>query len=64
LGAGITAFALPFLVLSRRENAPADVVEVADAQPVQAAGSPPPASVAPNPVERESQGSIPKKNQG
>jgi MFS family permease len=64
LGAGITAFALPFLVLSRRENAPADVVEVADAQPVPAAGSPPPASVAPNPVEGESQGSIPKKNQG
>jgi MFS family permease len=32
LGAGISALALPFLVLSRRQNAPADMVEVADAQ--------------------------------
>jgi MFS family permease len=32
LGAGISALALPFLVLSRRQNAPADTVEVADAQ--------------------------------
>jgi MFS family permease len=31
LGAGISALALPFLVLSRRQNAPADMVEVADA---------------------------------
>jgi MFS family permease len=33
LGAGISALALPFLVLSRRQNAPADTVEVADTQP-------------------------------
>jgi MFS family permease len=32
LGAGISALALPFLVLSRRQNAAADTVEVADAQ--------------------------------
>ena len=34
LGAGISAIALPFLVLSRRQNAPADTVDAADAQPV------------------------------
>ena len=33
MGAGISALALPFLALSRRQNAPADTVEVADAQP-------------------------------
>jgi MFS family permease len=33
LGAGISALALPFLVLSRRQHAPADTVEVADTQP-------------------------------
>jgi MFS family permease len=33
LGAGISALALPFLVLSRRQNAPADTVEVQDVQP-------------------------------
>ncbi|HZA40755.1 MAG TPA: MFS transporter [Actinomycetota bacterium] len=33
LGAGITAFAVPFLALSRRQNAQADVVEVAEAEP-------------------------------
>jgi len=32
LGAGISALALPFLVLSRRQNATADTVEVADGQ--------------------------------
>jgi MFS family permease len=32
VGAGISALALPFLALSRRQNAPADTVEVADAQ--------------------------------
>ena len=32
LGGGISALALPFLVLSRRQNAAADTVEVADAQ--------------------------------
>jgi MFS family permease len=37
LGAAISAFALPALVLSRRQNAPADTVEVADAQPVSQA---------------------------
>jgi MFS family permease len=37
IGAGISALALPCLALSRRENAPADTVEVADAQ---AAGQP------------------------
>jgi MFS family permease len=34
LGAAISAFALPALVMSRRQNAPADTVEIADAQPV------------------------------
>jgi MFS family permease len=33
IGAGIAALALPFLALSRRENAAADTVEVTDAQP-------------------------------
>jgi MFS family permease len=32
IGAGISAVALPFLVLSRRQNAPADTVEVADVE--------------------------------
>jgi MFS family permease len=32
IGAGISALALPFLVLSRRQNAAADTVEVADTQ--------------------------------
>ena len=32
LSAGISAVAIPFLVLSRRQNAPADTVEVAEAQ--------------------------------
>jgi MFS family permease len=30
IGAGISALALPFLILSRRQNAPADTVEVSD----------------------------------
>jgi MFS family permease len=33
IGAGISILALPFLTLSRRQNAPADVLQVADAQP-------------------------------
>jgi MFS family permease len=33
MGAGISALALPFLALSRRQNAPADTVEIADVQP-------------------------------
>jgi MFS family permease len=33
LGAAISALALPFLVLSRRQHAPADTVEVIDTQP-------------------------------
>ena len=32
LAAGISALAVPFLALSRRQNSPADTVEVADAQ--------------------------------
>ena len=32
IGAGISALALPFLALSRRQNAPADTVEVTDAE--------------------------------
>ena len=32
LGAGISALALPFLFLSRRENAPADTVEIVEAE--------------------------------
>ncbi len=38
MGAGISALALPFLTLSRRQNSPADTVEVTDAQ-----GAPQPA---------------------
>src|SRR5919106_1587069 len=34
LGAGISALAVPFLALSKRENAPADTVEGAEAEPV------------------------------
>ena len=34
LAAGISVLALPFLALSRRQNAPADTVEAADAPPV------------------------------
>jgi MFS family permease len=37
LGAGISALALPFLVLSRRQNAPADTIEIADTQPASQA---------------------------
>jgi len=33
MGAGISALALPFLVLSRREKAAADTLEVSDVQP-------------------------------
>ena len=33
IGAGIAALALPFLALSRRQNAPADTLDVAEAQP-------------------------------
>jgi MFS family permease len=33
MGAGISAFALPFLALSRRQNAPADTLELTDVQP-------------------------------
>jgi MFS family permease len=32
MGAGISAFALPFLLLSRRQNAPADTVEVIETE--------------------------------
>ena len=38
VGAGISALAVPFLFLSRRQNAAADVVEVADALDEPAAG--------------------------
>jgi MFS family permease len=34
LSAGISALALPFLALSRRQRAPADTIDVTDAQPV------------------------------
>jgi Major Facilitator Superfamily. len=34
LSAGIAAFAIPFLALSRRQNTPADTQEVAEAEPV------------------------------
>jgi MFS family permease len=33
MAAGISIFAIPFLALSRRQNAPADTVEVAEAEP-------------------------------
>jgi MFS family permease len=33
MGAGISALAIPFLILSRRQNAPADTIEVVDAEP-------------------------------
>jgi hypothetical protein len=32
IGAGISVLALPFLALSRRQNAPADTLEVSDLQ--------------------------------
>jgi MFS family permease len=32
MSAGISAFAIPFLLLSRRQNAPADTVEITDAE--------------------------------
>jgi MFS family permease len=38
IGAGISILALPCLALSRRQNAPADTVDVTDAQPVPQAG--------------------------
>lgn len=38
IGAGISVLALPCLALSRRQNAPADTVDVADAQPVPQPG--------------------------
>jgi MFS family permease len=34
MSAGISALALPFLVLSRRQNAPADVLDLTEAEPV------------------------------
>jgi MFS family permease len=34
ISAGISALALPFLVLSRRQNVPADTVDVIEAEPV------------------------------
>jgi MFS family permease len=34
LSAGIAAFAIPFLALSRRQNSPADTIDVAEAEPV------------------------------
>jgi MFS family permease len=34
LSAGIAAFALPFIALSRRQNAPADTVDLTEAEPV------------------------------
>jgi len=37
VGAGLSAFSLPFLMLSRKENAPADTVEVTQAVEVQPA---------------------------
>jgi MFS family permease len=36
LSAGIAAFALPFLALSRRQNSPADTVEITEAEPAPA----------------------------
>jgi MFS family permease len=44
IGAGITALALPFLALSRRQNAPADVISISEAageEPEEAAGAEP-----------------------
>jgi MFS family permease len=37
VSAGITAFALPFIVLSRNQNAPADTLELTEAPAAQAA---------------------------
>jgi MFS family permease len=34
ISAGISAFAVPFLALSRRQNAPADTVEITETEPV------------------------------
>jgi MFS family permease len=38
IGAGISILALPCLVLSRRQNAPADTIDVTDAEPVPQPG--------------------------
>jgi MFS family permease len=38
MGAGISILALPCLALSRRQNAPADTLDIADAQPVPQPG--------------------------
>jgi MFS family permease len=38
IGAGISVLALPFLALSRRQNAPADTLEVSDLQPAPQPG--------------------------
>jgi MFS family permease len=38
MGAGISVLALPFLALSRRQNAPADTLDISDAQPVPQPG--------------------------
>jgi hypothetical protein len=34
LGGAISALAVPFLALSRRQNAPADTVELVEAEPI------------------------------
>jgi MFS family permease len=34
MGAGISALALPFLALSRRQNSPADTLDLTEAEPV------------------------------
>jgi len=38
MGAGISVLALPFLALSRRQNAPADTLDISDAQPAPQPG--------------------------
>ena len=38
IGAGISVFALPFLFLSRRQNAPADTLEISDEQAAPVSG--------------------------
>ena len=39
-GAGISALAIPFLALSRRENAPADRLDLSELQPTRAPNDP------------------------
>ena len=53
LGAGISALALPFLVLSRRQKAPADTIEVAEVATVSRRAAEEPAGAPPSQPGRD-----------